>query len=86
MPYINKEARNKLSAIKLEYFIHLVDSPGELNYLITRLIMAYIKDHGKSYTTMNEVIGVLECCKSELYRRVISSYESEKCAENGDVY
>jgi hypothetical protein len=32
------------------------------------------------------MIGVLECAKLELYRRVAAPYEDAKCEDNGDVY
>jgi len=35
---------------------------------------------------INEVIGVLECAKLELYRRVAAPYEERKRIENGEVY
>ena len=61
--------------------------PGHLNYAITRLCDAYICARGgTSYTLLNEVIGVLECAKLELYRRVAAPYEDEKRRANGDVY
>jgi len=41
---------------------------------------------GVKYATLNTVIGVLECAKLELYRRVVADYEDQKCEENGDVY
>jgi hypothetical protein len=61
--------------------------PGDLNYTITRLCDAYICARGGvSYTLLNEVIGVLECAKLELYRRVAAPYENKALARNGDVY
>ena len=39
-----------------------------------------------SYRNINELIGVLECAKLELYRRVASPYEDEKIQSNGDVF
>lgn len=59
---------------------------GELNYKLTWLIDIYFKNKGLSYATANEVIGVLECCKLELYRRIIGPYEDLKMEENGCVY
>jgi hypothetical protein len=61
---------------------------GELNYVITRKIDAYLASKGVSYSSLNEVIGVLECAKLELYRRIVADYEDAKIAdpENGDVY
>lgn len=63
---------------------HWVYNPGTLNYIITRLVHWYLGDK-PNYERYNAAIGVLECAKLELYRRKVSSYESLKCAENGDV-
>ena len=61
--------------------------PGSLNFTITRLCDQYICARGGvSYTLLNEVIGVLECAKLELYRRVAAPYEDKKLQANGDVY
>lgn len=82
MPYINQDSRkliDNLTAFK-------ADNPGELNYAITRLINAYIEGQGKRYATINAAIGVLECAKLELYRRVAAPYETQKAMEHGDVY
>ena len=35
---------------------------------------------------LNAAIGVLECAKLELYRRVVAMYEDGKIKENGDVF
>ena len=59
---------------------------GELNCLFTSIIIKYIEQHGLRYSTLNDVIGALECCKLELYRRIIIPYEDRKIAENGDIY
>lgn len=69
------------------------DTPGQLNYKITTEILKYldeIKTHIGSetncYADYNEVMGVLECVKQELYRRVVSKYEDEKIEEQGDIF
>ena len=80
MPYIRKEKRVPLAT----GFIS-PEGPGELNYAITQLILDYLAGR-QSYDLCNEVIGVLECAKLELYRRMVAPYENKKCAENGDVY
>ena len=60
---------------------------GELNYKITEACIDFIEESGGlSYTNVQNVIGVLECAKLELYRRVLAPYEDVKIAENGDVY
>lgn len=82
MPYINKETRGLLSFGKK---VALPQSPGELNYMITTLIHKYLGQDKECYSKYNEVIGVLECAKLELYRRWLSRYEDEKINENGDL-
>ena len=59
---------------------------GVLNYCISALLNEVLKTNGISYRNINELIGVLECAKLELYRRVASPYEDEKIHSNGDVY
>lgn len=78
MPYIKNEDR--IRAIECPM------SPGELNYAITVLCRDYTANARLSYTTINEVIGALECAKQEFYRRVAIPYEDKKIKENGDVY
>lgn len=60
---------------------------GELNYKITKLINDYItRQGGVKYQLINDVVGVLECAKLELYRRIAAPYEDKKKQENGEVY
>ncbi len=85
MPYVNSEARSRLAAGEAPR------NAGELNYAVTRLVDAYLLGRGREagrvrYAHLNEVMGVLECAKLELYRRVAAPYEDEKQAESGDVY
>jgi len=80
MPYIIETERAELDDGGLPVNV------GELNYVISTLIDEYLQEYGKNYTNINEVIGVLECAKLELYRRVAAPYEDEKIEQNGDVY
>jgi len=80
MPYITKERRRDL------FSGDFAKTPGELNYAITQLVLGYKIDDPPSYTYYNEVIGVLECVKLELYRRMVAPYEDKKREENGDVF
>ncbi len=82
MPYIIPEARERIQSDGDEAIL----TPGELNYAVTCTVMNYLDRAGISYSTMNEVIGVLECAKLELYRRMVVPYEQKKIEENGDVY
>jgi hypothetical protein len=86
MPYIKQEDRPFLDQ-KLTFNVIGIHSAGELNYCVTKLVDHYISAHGGvSYKNINEVIGVLECAKLELYRRIAAPYEDVKIVENGDAY
>jgi hypothetical protein len=86
MPYIKQEDRPFLDQ-KLTFNVIAIHSAGELNYCVTKLVDHYINAHGGvSYKNINEVIGVLECAKLELYRRIAAPYEDSKIVENGDAY
>lgn len=82
MPYINDAAREVVEPQSLR----AAETPGELNYQITRLAWRYANTHGQSYMMFNAIIGVLECAKLEFYRRICGPYETNKQGENGDVY
>lgn len=81
MPYVDRLARGYLDPKALT-----ARTPGELNFQLTTLCTRYIREKGVSYSTYNEVIGVLECAKLELYRNPLSRYEDRRREENGDVY
>ncbi len=89
MPYIKQEDRNKFDGLIYDLLMKPVsfDSPGELNYVISRIIHLYLerKTQGINYAKLNEVIGVLECAKQELYRQIAVPYEDKKKQENGPV-
>ena len=80
MPYINQIARERIKAGNIKPL-----SAGELNFAITSLVHEFLNRVGTSYSTLNEVIGVLECAKLELYRRVAAPYEDGAIARNGDL-
>jgi hypothetical protein len=81
VPYISAEARARVEAGGKP------ETAGELNYAITRLVDDYLTARGAlRYAHINEAIGVLECAKLELYRRVAAPYEDAKRHDTGDVY
>lgn len=101
MPYIKKEKREPIFSAYYEVpcpecpdglntaivSVDKIETPGDLNFAITKMIRWYldeVKNH--DYESYNEVVGVLECCKLEFYRRMAAPYEEEKIDENGDVY
>ena len=86
MPYIKQEDRNKFADLTKQIDRVTIDTPGELNYLFTKLAITYMVDRGLSYQTINDIVGALEGAKLEFYRRVAERYETDKINVNGDVY
>lgn len=79
MPYILPEDREAL--LKSE------EDPkcaGDLNFLFTSIINKYLGKNPR-YQDFNDVVGALENCKLELYRRKVAPYEEKKISENGDL-
>lgn len=87
MPYIEQSRRKELDKDSQLEMIGLgCNSEGELNFVLTSICKGYLEKLGmKNYARFNQVVGAIECCKLELYRRKISPYEDLKIQENGDV-
>ena len=84
MPYIPQDDRKFLGRYIITTIpAGLVVTPGELNYIITNIL---VSTNPKRYEDYNQLIGVLECIKLELYRRMVAPYEDKKKQEHGDVY
>lgn len=84
MPYIHKAKRDKFDCHVDLLIQELLDDPepGNLNYVLTRLVGG---TRAQSYSSYNEALGVIEAVKIEFYRRVVSYYEDDKVVQNGDV-
>jgi hypothetical protein len=89
MPYIKPDERKKFQVIEFAVADLITErtplTAGDLNYLLTRILHAHLYAKGVSYTTMNEILGVLEAAKLEFNRRIVAPYEDEKIKQNGDV-
>ena len=92
MPYIKQNFRDSIDK-ELDALAEKIkqvheDNPkqtrdGLINYALTRMLNNIYAD--ARYHDMNEIIGVLECCKLEYYRKLIAPYEDQKEHENGEV-
>ena len=91
MPYIANDRRAKLESVaRLSEFVQSLSrveqlGSGDLNYIFSTIINAVWRDN-KSYGTGNNIIGMLDCVKTEFYRRILTPYEDDKIKKNGDVY
>ena len=88
MPYIKERAwiDKRLEPLLYEFEHDKDIRAGEVNYMITQILLAWLDAQGLSYATVNAIMGVLSCVASEFYRRVVAPYEDQKKGENGDVY
>ena len=91
MPYVSHGRRATLHT-HLQPLVNYIEggqdviTEGDLNYIITRLLVACVKAWRPSYSTFNRLMGVLSCAGHELYRRLVARYEDRKMVENGDVF
>jgi hypothetical protein len=89
MPYITQDKKDRLdklidALVKEAKEVGSARIEGILNYCFTKVLLRCVPK--TSYVEINKVIGVLECCKLEFYRRLAGPYEDWKARENGDVY
>lgn len=84
MPYIRQLLRDLLWCDQSGK-LRRSQSPGELNYALTTMLLAYLPTP-LTYQALNDCLGALEGAKLEFYRRVVVPYEQKKMEENGDVY
>lgn len=90
MPYIEQKERDKFIDMIQQFKLMTLDknynfTPGDLNYLISVLCRIYIDHKGEKYQYYNDLLGVLEGVKLELYRQQVSKYEDKKILKNGDI-
>ncbi len=88
MPYIKADRRADLYSnyCHRDFPNDLIVGAGELNFVLTKICQEYFPCNGGNYQAYNDIIGALENCKLELYRRRIAPYEDRTIVENGDVY
>lgn len=84
MPYIPNADR-----VKLDPFLtgagRNIDTKGELTYALTRLVLDYVDNQGKSYDAYSDVLGCLTATTHEVYRTEVAKYESAKQVLSGPV-
>jgi hypothetical protein len=87
MPYIT-EAHREYYKEELDILIDKLKSvnfpAGDVNYIVSMIVANAFKNK-ECYQTANDMIGALEACKIELYRRLVSDYEDLKIKSNGDI-
>lgn len=92
MPYIAKDRRDIYDPSIEKIVKELLQSPeapnsslGELNYVIFKIVKRYVVSLGLRYHHLQNLVGTLECCKMEIYRKIIGPYEDKAIDKNGDI-
>ena len=80
MPYIPEERRKALKSYDRPR------STGELNWLITDILIDYVKREGIRYATLSATRAVLHDIYDEFGRRVMDPYEDQMRTKNGEVF
>jgi hypothetical protein len=65
--------------------VKLGRTKGEMNYIVTRLILAWVRTRGINYDTLSDGAAVLNDARDEFVRTMIAPYEQRKREENGEV-
>ncbi len=85
MPYISQPDRVRFDPV-IDGLDYTKVTVGDLNYVFSRMLDRTLQAQGLNYTNANALVGMVECCKLEFYRRVLGPYEDKKIEANGDVY
>lgn len=78
MPYISARDQERFDSLVKEIDVADIQTPGELNFLLTKLAVRYLEVNGSRYQQMNDVMGALTGAQAEFYRRVAAPYETQK--------
>lgn len=84
MPYILPEDREKFDEF-VTILGAMINSKGDLNYVICEIVGRLILKTKISYTAISEWIDGVNGAERELTRRLLDPYEDIKILENGDV-
>lgn len=92
MPYVDESVKRRVDGateVLLGVLYNDVPgyefAPGNVNYVMTKLLLRWWKRNPK-YVTICLVVGTLFCVALEFYRRIAVDYEHRKIHENGDCY
>jgi hypothetical protein len=83
MPYLKKDMRTKFD----EHLdkISSIETKGELEYCIYKLLNIYMMDKARKYSTLHDTVYAAQHCADEFRRRNLDVREDEARKENGDI-
>lgn len=83
MPYIKKEDRTKFDNI-LDCLPE-IKVKGELEYTIFKLMLKYMMNKEKRYSTLHDCTYAAMHCADEFRRRFLDKREDDAMKTNGDI-
>ena len=83
MPYIKQESRGKFDNV-LNQIDH-IETKGELEYCISKLMKIYMKDKRFCYSHLHDTTYAAIHCGDEFRRRNLDKREDTAIEENGDI-
>jgi hypothetical protein len=83
VPYIPQEQRPPVDQVITA--LPRLDNPGQLNYVLTEIIIKYLLENEVCYQTINDIKGALDEVACEFRERVIKKFERLKKKVNGDI-
>ena len=83
MPYIKKEERKRFDKV-LENLPEL-ETKGELEYVVFKLMKMYMKDKPYRYSQLHDVVYAIMHCADEFRRRYLDIREIQAHIKNGDI-
>jgi hypothetical protein len=83
MPYIDPNLRTKYDQVLNQ--MPDIDTKGDLEYCIFKLMKRFMKTREQRYSTLHEVCYCAHHCGDEYRRRYLDKREDEAIDKNGDV-
>jgi hypothetical protein len=83
MPYIDPRFRNQYDEILNR--MPNIDSKGDLEYCIFKLMKRFMANREFRYSNLHEVVYAVTHCADEYRRRYLDKREDEARETNGDI-
>jgi len=83
MPYIEKRLREKYDNILNQ--MPDIDTKGDLEYCVFKLMYKFMTTREKRYSTLHEVVYAVMHCADEYRRRFLDKREDIARVTNGDI-
>ena len=83
MPYIAKNKRELYDIALCD--MPLIESKGELEYCVFKLMKRYMADKEMRYSTLHDCVYAVAHSSDEFRRRFLDKREEDAIAKNGDI-